>query len=310
MHALRLGSAFAFAAMVRIRAGLGYFALIAFGVVSALLILESALQLGALWTGRTDAWRAFPSWLGARRVVCTGDSNTYGLWVGPEHAYPRLLEERWNATGGDRLEVANLGHPGNNSSQLRNRIDAVLRELRPDVVTILVGANDLWTLPEPVAETATERSTWKSVLWRWSRTYRLLYMVGRSRAGSTPVPDVKPVVTPAGRGQPGWSVAFRANLHVIIERTREAGAIPVLLTYPSDRDAYGMTNPFIRATAEAERVRLVDLAAAFAAECPDGKCPLLFPDQHPTAAGHELVARVLFEALAGADRPPNGGNAE
>src|SRR5437870_1938288 len=136
--------------MALVRAALGRLALVALGVLSALLVLEAALQLGAVWTGRTAAWPAVPAWLGARRTVCLGDSNTYGLWVGRESAYPKLLEQRWNAAGSERLQVANLGYPGNNSSRLRNRIREVLREYRPELVTIMIGANDLWTLPEPL----------------------------------------------------------------------------------------------------------------------------------------------------------------
>ena len=45
--------------------------------------------------------------------------------------------------------MINLGFPGNNSSKILRALPRILQELRPDVVTVMVGTNDWWTEPEP-----------------------------------------------------------------------------------------------------------------------------------------------------------------
>jgi lysophospholipase L1-like esterase len=79
---------------------------------------------------------------GVFRIVCLGDSSTFGLNVEQEDAYPqvlgRLLEERFPG----RFEVLNLGVPGYTTRQglelLRRQVVAV----EPDLVTFAFGTND------------------------------------------------------------------------------------------------------------------------------------------------------------------------
>jgi lysophospholipase L1-like esterase len=149
-------------------------ALVVFGLILGFAALEGLLQLGAL------AVRARG---GAARLVALGDSNTYGLYVGKENAYPRLLETGWNGQeNGRRLEVLNLGYPGNNSSVLRNRFRAVLADYRPDAVLIQIGVNDFWSMPEPIVADDASESVWMNLVRR-SRTGRLLLILERSLAG-------------------------------------------------------------------------------------------------------------------------------
>ena len=59
----------------------GRVALVAGGFVLGLLLLEAALQVGAFVVHATG--RELPAaWVSGRfRVLCIGDSNTYGLWL-------------------------------------------------------------------------------------------------------------------------------------------------------------------------------------------------------------------------------------
>ena len=55
---------------------------------------------------------------------------------------------------------------------------------------------------------------------------------------------------------------------------------------------------FIR-VAERSRTPFVDLRALFAERCPDPECrELLFPDEHPNAAGYRIVASEVSRKLA------------
>src|SRR5262249_49751859 len=119
--------------------------------------------------------------LGHRRIVTIGDSNTYGVWLTDRsQAYPSVLEELWNATpGAPPLEVINLGYPGTNSSVARNILREALVELRPDLVTVMIGTNDWWTVVVPLQVPDWRTTLWNR-LWRWSRVYRLLFMIRRA----------------------------------------------------------------------------------------------------------------------------------
>ena len=79
---------------------------------------------------------------GVFRIVCLGDSSTFGMNVNDADAYPqvlaRLLEER--APG--RFEVLNLGVPGYSSRQGLELLRQSALHYQPDLVTFAFGTND------------------------------------------------------------------------------------------------------------------------------------------------------------------------
>jgi lysophospholipase L1-like esterase len=276
-------------------------ALVVFGLILGFAALEGLLQLGALAVRARGG--SAPSWSvgGAVRLVALGDSNTYGLYVGKVNAYPRLLETGWNGQEGvRRLEVLNLGYPGNNSSVLRNRFRAVLGDYRPDAVLIQIGVNDFWSMPEPIVADDESESVWVS-LARRSRTGRLLVILERSLA-SRPVERLPGVEgderwAPTREGNADWRRDLQENVAVMVEAARGAGAVPVLLTYGAARGAYGVVNEEIRQAAAASGAPLIDVASAFDRRCRQGACDLLFWDEHPTDAGHQRVADTVLREL-------------
>lgn len=131
-----------------LRRPVAHLALIAAGLLLGLVALEIALQVGSLFVrGRGEAgWTESERPL---RLLFLGDSNTYGIYVDPSEAYPRVLEARWNGrAGAAKIEALNLGFPGTNSSKLRRDMPRLLRVLRPDAVIVMIGANDLARLPQ------------------------------------------------------------------------------------------------------------------------------------------------------------------
>jgi lysophospholipase L1-like esterase len=287
---------------------LGRLALVGAGLILGVLALEMCLQVAAWWNvpGRRDV-SAHPL-ADAGRVVCLGDSNTYGLYVGPEKAYPSLLQKLWNDDARrPGVEVINLGYPGNDSSAVRNRLKGALEVHHRDVVTIMIGANDLWTVPEPVPGEPPGASYYR--LWHVSRVYRLVsllwYALREPSAAERTPSDAPFVAVPLGGGSPGWSNALQRNLEDMAARIRRTNAEPILLTYPSDKAAYGDANRVIRSTAASAGIRLIDLTPTFRDRCPGWTCPELFPDQHPTPAGHALVAWTIAASVASPPRTPS-----
>lgn len=73
-------------------------------------------------------------------IVAVGDSLTEGLGVEEEFAYPAMLEKKLHAEG-YRYGVINAGVSGETSSATLARIEWVLK-LKPDIVILVIGAND------------------------------------------------------------------------------------------------------------------------------------------------------------------------
>ena len=292
------------------------------GLVVGLVLLEGALRAGALVVRVTG--RPLPTTFATdgRRVLSTGDSNTYGIYLkGAAQPYPSVFERLWNARHPDRpVEVVNVAYPGTNSSRLRNALPRFLAAAKPDVVTIMAGTNDFWTEPESLAPNA-EGSAYggPSWLWRHSRVYRLLFMARRSAeftlervevfdrtGGGFPKGESATFRTAEGTIDLGWDERrsapgdvlgeARRNLVAITDIVRRHGAEPVFVTYPCEIGFYGSANTLMREAAGQSGTRLIDVGAALRTRCSDGDCPDVFlPDCHPTALGHEMAAEILAD---------------
>jgi acyl-CoA thioesterase-1 len=73
-------------------------------------------------------------------IVAVGDSLTEGLGVEEELAYPSVLEQKLHSKG-YLYKVVNAGNSGETSSGTLARIKWILT-LKPDIVILVIGAND------------------------------------------------------------------------------------------------------------------------------------------------------------------------
>jgi tetratricopeptide (TPR) repeat protein len=113
-----------------------------------LLLLESALQLLAFVNSFKVIQRNHQfarEEHGQLRILCIGDSFTFGVGAGHQHSYPaqlqRLIEEKYPSL---KVEVINRGEPGMNSSVAAERISGYLRQFDPHIVLCCIGRNDNW----------------------------------------------------------------------------------------------------------------------------------------------------------------------
>lgn len=293
-------------------------ALILFGLALGVLALEAMLQLGALvvWARGSAPTTAWPG--GRQRILCLGDSNTYGLYLADRgDAYPQQLERLWNADPSrPPIEVLNLGYPGTNSSKLVHDLPRMLDTLRPDVVILMVGSNDFWTAPVP-PPSAAGRNPLVAMIRRYSRTYQLIHMLGRAfdhrqlqvhypvtvdggSSGTARFGDVEFSLgwqRGAIRGDAAYA-ELEQNLRTLAETIRAHGAEPIFLTYGSGMWNYGDASRAMRRAAAANDVPLIDAAAPIATVCPAEPCPQwLYEDHHPTAAGYRLMAEAVVQGL-------------
>lgn len=90
-------------------------------------------------------YNAFAAAAARRKIVCLGDSITYGFPYGPQASWVHLAAQALS------LEMVNAGVNGDTTAQMRARFaSAVLREM-PAYVIIMGGTNDAWVgtaLPE------------------------------------------------------------------------------------------------------------------------------------------------------------------
>jgi len=300
--------------------------LVVLGFSVGLLAVEALLRLGAAGV-RITGDDSLPVLLeGPVRVVCLGDSNTYGFYVSRAEAWPQQLETFLMADPDRRpVQVINLGYPGMNSSRMRNVLPRILETLHPDLVMLMAGSNDFWTVPDPIREHRAD--AFEVLAWRYFRVYRLLHMVTRASrveviaSGNIDAwrgPDDVPrddldegvgVVRGEGLELPlGWKRADKAvgdwderlddNLTTMARFIRNENTKVAFVTYPENqRGIYALANDRLRAAAQATDTPLIDVGAKFDALCSESCAEFFFSDLHPTARGYTRVARELAEEL-------------
>jgi hypothetical protein len=91
--------------------------------------------------GYRDLERSLVKPAGVRRVVCVGDSFTWGTGVLFDDAWPQRVE-RLLSRDGQRWEAVNLGEPGLNTVQEAGKLEAEGFAYGPDVVVLAYVLND------------------------------------------------------------------------------------------------------------------------------------------------------------------------
>ncbi|HYY41864.1 MAG TPA: SGNH/GDSL hydrolase family protein [Pyrinomonadaceae bacterium] len=255
---------------------------------------------------------------GALRVVCLGDSVTFGYRVPvvfPQHPeayapdwlpYPMLLERRLRAANpGRQIEVIALAVPGYTSYQGLLWLRRDIAALQPDVVTVCFGWNDinLRARPDSVAMPAS----WAHVFYRrllgysQALTHAALWLQRRKAERNAPAP-------PAANIPRVPQAEFVNNMLEIAHLAGAHGATALIIA-PVYRDA--VTNPpeaarirahrdALRAAAQANGVPYLEIQALTETNYPATQ--QLFGELiHPNHEGHRLLATELLRYFAAHD---------
>ena len=300
-------------------------------LVGVLVLAEGSVRLAGFILRRDDSIRIGRE-SGRNVIHCIGDSFTYGTGVDPDQAYPKVLE-RMLQEAGDELVVENHGWPGLSSSNAVYAVAQILEKEDVALILVLTGWNANDTDFQRLAERKNRAVPWTSrldTLLERSRLYRLTKQLATYRS-RTAVLDGIELVPQAPEME---LYDFRAyqeialeNLRSIAELDRRFDARLVFLNYPyrdlpdnpySKNEYYhvvvGRTpleeadyvvpdrrpdeiaiHAAIRHVGEREGIPVIDLHEAFVSSGRDD----LFQDDwhHPTAAGHEIIARAIFDHL-------------
>ncbi len=184
--------------------------------------------------------RLAPKQPGAIRIVCLGDSVTFGFRVpvvwpdkptefDPEWLpFPMLLEKQLRAANPDRrIEVITMAVPGYTSHQGLAWLRRDINKLNPDLVTVSFGWNDA-SLSD-AADRDAIRTNWKAVAVRWlldhsqafahatrwlrTRETNKQQLQNQSQPQSRPRATAQPAATaePRATAQPAATVEPRAT---------------------------------------------------------------------------------------------------
>lgn len=274
------------------------------------------------WPGRGQTGRGGRG-AAEYRIVCIGDSCTFGAGVLYEEAYGLQLEELLQDRWPDRaVRSFLLGLPGYTTHQNRLAFEDHGAALAPDLTVLYVGA---WNDFGPAvglddAERSNAQSGW--------RLARLVSVASRDERAATverlrasylggEAPSVRRVA-PA---------AFTANVRAIVARARALGS-EVVLVLPAWPEKTRRAHP----VTGRDRESLIDLAAELTLRTIDAQAvfarfvaglptelrsnaerveSLLFLDWvHPTALGYGLIAQAIADDV-GSDRidPSHSGRA-
>ncbi|HSD11168.1 MAG TPA: SGNH/GDSL hydrolase family protein [Candidatus Binatia bacterium] len=243
---------------------------------------------------------------GVRRVLCLGDSCTFGAM----RPYPQILQTMLDERAPGAFEVVNAGVIGYTSLHGLEWFERDLARLQPDVVTLYFGWNDMWREKD-------------SAVRGWFK----------SRIAGEPQPRLRSYLwDAASRGFVflantfGWSALqvppeqYRAVLERFAALGRAQGFTVLYLTAPSGFDgdhtpqwlidhgfvARGDSAPALRRTynhivtevAAREKAPLVDCSSDF--ERSGGRALFEDPDRdpiHPNDTGYRRIAAALGEEL-------------
>jgi len=241
-----------------------------------------------------------------KRIVCLGNSCTFGWRVGEDQVYSRQLENILNGNRADvSSQVINAGVTGYSSLQGLRFLRRDVLDWEPDVLVVSYGWNDHWAGAQDIADKDQRLPPqWaldvQNFLSR-TRTYRWLkYLIFSIK---------KPPPAEFSRSQPVYRVApedFQQNLTAIITEATARGIEVILLTLPIAQrpgveyaglyEFHERYNQIIRSFADTHGVQVIDAADRF--EHIQG----LFDDpehdlKHFNVYGHKEIARMIADKL-------------
>lgn len=258
---------------------------------------------------------------GTIRIVCIGDSGTFGVWFGKRarrnwDSYPEELGTILKEHGYENVEVINAGVVGYTSAHTLRQLMTKVLALEPDIIIARTGFNDIadmgnqffraYYIKEPPGYIIG------SLIYRWpeSRLVRLAAWLDRKLV-SMGVPGDKNVVS---------RQEFRANLERIIEAANKRGIDLLFVDYPlrdsetglNSQEMYltkyygvgtlaefhhkhGEYQKILAETARDSGVGIVDTEAAMKKFA--GPVFSEYDFVHPNASGARIVAHEVFVAL-------------
>lgn len=259
--------------------------------------------------GLRGAEVATPKPTGTLRILCVGDSCTFGSGAKTKQAYPARLEALLRERlGGRAVEVVNAGVPGFSSFQGLQLLESVGYGLEPDVVLFVLGVNDS-TQAKPGTKRLFDEDLWISDAeladllapappegWGLERLVR--------RFRGDPERERLEAELRDGLGKTRVSMdEYEQNLVGAIEGCRARGITPIVVTWPTEAQAQQLYlrdrglviwryQKRAKETAARLEAELIDLVPAM-----EGHGDDYIDAVHLNATGYERIAEALAARL-------------
>ena len=256
-----------------------------------------------------------PKAAGVFRILCVGDSVTFGFRVPhvflkrPEAGDPawlpytvRMENALHHANPGREVEVIPLAVPGYSSHQGLAWLRRDIAELKPDVVTLLFGWNDISLRARADHETmktdaldVMARSLLcrsQALIYAWRQVHRM------SHGGASAAPPTTGVMrVPVER--------FVSNHFAMVRLAEQHGARVLVVgpvyrdrvAYPGEGDRIASLRRALRNAMRAAGKPYVEIPSLTEDAYP-GNIPLFLEHIHPNHKGHHLLAETLLRSLA------------
>jgi hypothetical protein len=304
-------------------------ALLAFGLLSAFVVAEGTVRLltrravGAGYApvrtdrrerrpinarGYRDLERAIPRPPGVRRVVCLGDSFTWGVRVLFDDAWPQRLERLLGRDRGEVWEAVNLGEPGFNSVQEAARLASQGFGYEPDVVVVAYVLND--SEDENAAEArranawVEEKTAPPSATWAFLDHSALVRIVrGRISATLENRQRIEGFRSMYAEDYSGW-IAGRRALRAMGGLCRERGVPLVVAIFPLLGNPLDHRYPFadvhakVAQAASEAGAKVVDLLPFYRGL--DWRLLVVdgADDEHPNEIAHRIASQAIARAVS------------
>ena len=208
-----------------------------------------------------------------KRILFQGDSVTdvdrrrdNDIYAG--HGYATMVKGRLGLDHPGAYEFFNRGVGGNRSVDVYARIQCDIINLRPDVLSVLIGINDVWHEYSHHNGVAADK---------FERIYDMLLEEVEAALPQPRVPVLEPLAPPGTATQDTAEIPDRLSRFVHETALRAQAAHRV---------------------AEKHGATFVPLQARFDRACEQAEPSYWLHDGvHPTAMGHELIARAWVEAF-------------
>ena len=167
------------------------------------------------------------------RVLCLGDSSTFGWRMGYDQTYPYLLKQRLRQTLRN-VQVYNGGIPGYTSFQSLRLFESIVDRVKPQVVIIYSSNNEnsLAQYPDRERFMLAGRMLWPRMWLNRSLTYQFV------NGALIPAKPFKMTGTISldqlSELSPRVSLAeYRENLVQLVKLAQKKAIMPLLVTVPS-----------------------------------------------------------------------------
>lgn len=234
------------------------------------------------------------------RILCLGDSSTFGYGVPIQDAYHTLLENKLNlasAHNGIRYEVINAGVTGYTSYQGLRLYELIGVKYSPDIVTFYLGANDQKKtfclndkqIMQHDVPTMIKAKMESSFLLK-SHSYRIL---------RTLIVNSFKIENSIGKDVPRVKVSdFKLNILELNRLCKEHGSLLIMISFPCNKtnDVTLLYKREMESISKQYNIPLVSIPE-MSDESPLDNNIFFLDSIHPNQLGHQRIMERLYDCL-------------